>query len=113
MASISPFQGEGPCSTRGCRMNDNILKHIEKALEIHKKSPYGDIWQEFTLEELLAYALVKVKRARWIDIDFLDKKYDDIYDGINILLFCLMKMDGIKDGQQGNEEKTKEREIQI
>ena len=82
-------------------------------MEIHKKSPYGDIWQEFTLEELLAYALVKVKRARWIDIDFLDKKYDDIYDGINILLFCLMKMDGIKDGQQGNEEKTKEREIQI
>lgn len=73
-----------------------IEEHVAKALDIHKKSPYGDIWKEFTLEELLSYALVKVKRAKFIDIQaYPVKKYDDVYDAINILLFSLMKMDEV------------------
>lgn len=65
--------------------------------ELEKKMRYGDLWKEFTLEELVAYAVIKAKRALAIyhsdlSAEFkLEKIKDDLLDSSNISLLAYMK----------------------
>lgn len=67
--------------------------HYEELLDKCKeKMRYGDLWTEFTVQELLDYARIKAKRGELLrKRGQLDKFEDDLMDAANILLCAVLK----------------------
>ena len=57
-----------------------------------EKMRYGDLWKEFTVEELMEYARIKLKRGNILrKRNQLDKFEDDVLDAANIALCAILK----------------------
>jgi len=58
-----------------------------------EKARHGDLWRYFTVEELLWYAEIKVKRARlfWMKQGNTEKMLDDAMDAVNIVAMAVMR----------------------
>jgi len=73
---------------------------ISVAFQIHKDSPYADLWKHFSVEELMGQAAYKAKRGSLVEVPKSHllvetppyKAKDDALDAINMLVFALAKM---------------------
>ncbi|MDP2954111.1 MAG: hypothetical protein Q8O76_12435 [Chloroflexota bacterium] len=64
---------------------------ISAAFKMHQDSPYNDLWQHFSVEELMGQAAYKAKRGSLLGAE-APKVKDDALDAINMLVFALAKM---------------------
>lgn len=66
--------------------NDYLIP-CEKAFNIYKKSPYGDMWRKMSYYDLASIASYKARRATLLE-PTNSKIEDDILDAINFLVFA-------------------------
>lgn len=68
----------------------NYDEVIEKCKE---KIRYGDLWKDFTVEELILYGFIKAKRGKILyGRGMIDYAIDDLFDAINILIMGVQKI---------------------
>lgn len=78
---------------------------VEKCKE---KCRYGDLWRDFTLEELEWYSLIKIKRGKiLIERGQEESGVDDLMDGINIAIMSIQKLDSLKEKEVKDNGKSK------
>ena len=70
---------------------DEFFVPLNRAFEIHQKSPYKDMWKNFSREELMEQAEYKAKRGSLLPSGE-GKIEDDILDAINMLIFAYFKI---------------------
>jgi len=58
-----------------------------------EKIRYGDLWQDFSVEELVEYGRIKAKRGLLLYKNHnIEKFEDDIMDAINILVMSIQRI---------------------
>ena len=72
-------------------MSESFVSIVKSCEE---KMRHGDLWKDFSVEELMDYARIKAKRA----LIFHKRKHmlkfdDDVKDAINILICALLRED--------------------
>lgn len=69
------------------------MQYDEIIDECKKKARYGDLWRDFTVEELEWYTLVKMKRGKILyERGQVESGIDDMMDAINIAIFSIQKI---------------------
>ena len=70
------------------------MEYDEIISECKKKCRYGDLWQEFSVDELVFYSYIKGKRGRILyRRGMTDFAKDDIMDSINIGIMAIQKIE--------------------
>ena len=70
---------------------EKYLEVCKEAFNIHRESPYGDMWQKMSYHELASIASYKARRATLLNPK--DPKInDDVLDAINFLVFSRLQL---------------------
>ncbi len=69
------------------------MEYDEILDKCREKCRYGDLWRDFTVEELEWYSIIKMKRGKILyERGQIENGVDDIMDAINIAIFSIQKI---------------------